>query len=90
MSKKATRTPQNTARVRRPKPLHPFDPSAAAVLLEALRAGRGLDAGMRRAGITQRTVFAWLAHGGRKGDDPVLEPYRRFRAEYVAIVVNRT
>ena len=52
-----------------------------------LRAGRGLHVAMAASGRSERTVFAWLAHAGRKGDDPALEAYRRFRAEYVAIVL---
>ena len=36
-------------------------------LLKALRAGKGLDAGIGLARVTQRIVFAWLAHADRKG-----------------------
>jgi hypothetical protein len=64
------------------KPLLPPDPRLVAIVLEDLRAGKGLDAAMRRAGIAERTVRRWLAYARRKG--PEGEPYRRLRADMLA------
>jgi hypothetical protein len=68
--------------------IQPLRPEAAAIIVSMCREGWGLRQALKKARITQRQFFAWVAKSHTPDADA--EPYRRFREELIVAFQQRS